>query len=59
MLISLEWFLQRIRWKLKGARTSFQAIFFIEFFDKKFHLVILHKVAKFHYQTVFTSQVIQ
>ena len=39
--------------------TSFQATFFTEFFDEKFHFVILHKLAKFHHQTVFTSQVIQ
>ena len=39
--------------------TSFQATFFIEFFDKKFSFVILHKVAKCHYQTVFTSQPIK
>ena len=31
---------------------------FMEFFHKKFSLVILHKLAKFHYWTVFTSQVI-
>ena len=36
-----------------------KATFFIEFFDKTFCFVILHKLAKFHYQTVFTSQVIQ
>ena len=30
-----------------------------EFFDKNFSCVILHKLAKFHYQTLFTSQVIQ
>ena len=51
-------FLQRIPWKLKGPATSFQAIFFLNFFGKIFSFVILHKLAKFHYQTVFTSQVI-
>ena len=30
-----------------------------EFFDKNFSCVILHKPAKFHYQTLFTSHVIQ
>ena len=40
-------------WKAPG--TSFQATFFIEFFDKKFCFVILHKLDKVHYQTVFTS----
>ena len=39
--------------------TSFQATFFIDFFDKNFSFVILHKLAKFHHGTVFTSQVIQ
>ena len=43
----------------KGSVTSFQATIFTEFFDKKFYFVMLHKLAKFHYQTVFTSQVIQ
>ena len=33
--------------------------FFIEVFDKKFSFVILHKLTKFNYQTVFTSQFIQ
>ena len=43
----------------KGPGTSFQATFFTEFFDKKFCFIILHKLAKYHYSTVFTSQVIQ
>ena len=43
----------------EGPGTSFQAKFSTEFFDKKFCFVILHKLAKCHYQTVFTSQVIQ
>ena len=43
----------------KGPGTSFQAKFFIEFFDKKFSFVLLHKLAKSHRQTFFTSQVIQ
>ena len=42
----------------KGPGTSFQGIFFI-FFDKNLYLVVLHKLAKFHYQTVITSQVVQ
>ena len=33
--------------------------FSIEIFDKFFFFVILHKLAKFHYQTMYTSQVIQ
>ena len=44
--------------KLK-KRTTFQATFFVELLDKKFSLVILHKLAKFYHQTVFTAQVIQ
>ena len=43
--------------KIKKSVTSFQATFFIEFVDEKFYFVILCKLAKFHYQTVFTSQV--
>ena len=43
----------------KGLGTSFQATFFIDFFDKKISFVMLHKLAKFHHQTAFTSQVIQ
>ena len=31
---------------------------FVEFFDKTFSFVIWNKLAKFHYQIVFTSQVI-
>ena len=34
-------------------------LFSIELYDKKSYLVMLHKLAKFHYQTVFASQVIQ
>ena len=59
MLTSLESLLQWILGNQKGPGTSLQATFFIEFFDKKFYFVILHKLAKFHYQTVFTSQIIQ
>ena len=43
----------------KWPEASFQVIFFVEFFDKSFSFVILHELAKFHYQTVFTSHVIQ
>ena len=39
----------------KGPGTSFQAIFFVEFFDKKICFAIIHKLAKFHYQAVFIS----
>ena len=43
----------------KRTGTSFQATFFVEFLDKHFSLVILHKVTKFHSQTMSTYQVIQ
>ena len=43
----------------KGPGTSFQVTFFVESLDKNFYFVILHKLAKVNYQTVFTSQVIQ
>ena len=38
----------------KGFGRSSQVTYLIEFFDIKCFFVILHKVAKFHYQTVFT-----
>ena len=57
MQASSDSFLQRILWKLKGPGTSFQVSFFTEYFDKIFSLAILHKLAKFNYQKVFTSQV--
>ena len=57
MLTSTEY--RRIFENQKGLGTSFQATFLIDFFDKKIHFVILHKLAKFHYQIVFTSQVIK
>ena len=34
-----------------GTATSFQVIFFAEFFNDNDFLVILHKLAKYHYQT--------
>ena len=43
----------------KDMEANFQATFFTESFDKKFWFVILRQLATFHYQTVFTSQVIQ
>ena len=52
MLTFPDFYLQRIRWNL----TSFQATLFMGFFNKIFSLVILHKLAKFRYQPVFTSQ---
>ena len=48
-----------------GLYADLYRIFFtedslkIKLFDKKNSFVILHKLAKFHYKTVFTSQVIQ
>ena len=43
----------------KEPGTNFQLTFFIESFDKNVSFVILHKLAKFHYQTMFTTNVIQ
>ena len=40
----------------KALRISFQALFFEEFFDKNFCFLILHKLSKFHYQTLLTSK---
>ena len=45
--------------KIKEHGISFQATFFTEFFDKKIYFLVLHKLATFNYQTVFTSDVIQ
>ena len=59
MHTSSDSFLQKILWKLKGLGTSLQATFFIKVFDQNLSFVILHKLAKFYYQTVFTFQVIQ
>ena len=42
-----------------GPGTGFQATFHAEVLDKKFSFVILHKLAKFHFQTVFIFQIIQ
>ena len=43
-------------------QNAFYRVFFEslngEFFDKKFSFVILHELAKFLYQAVFTFQVI-
>ena len=36
-----------------------KTIFFVKYYNKNFRFVILHKLVKFHYQTVFTFQVIQ
>ena len=59
MLAFSDSFLKRILENEKGPGTSFQATFSIEFYDKKFFLVMLHKLAKFYYQAVLASQVIQ
>ena len=58
-LTSSDSFLQGIPWKLNRAWNYFPGHIFLEFFDKRFFFVILHKLAKLHFQTVFTSQVIQ
>ena len=59
MLTSTEPFLQRHSLKIKKGLELVPVHIFKRLFDKKFHFVILHKLSKFHYQTVFTSQVIQ
>ena len=51
MQTSSDSFSQWILWKLNCSQVTF----FIEFFN---NFVILHKLAKFHCQTVFASQVI-
>ena len=43
----------------KEPGTSFQVTIFVEFFNKNIYSVLWHKLAKFQYQTVFTSQVFQ
>ena len=54
MQTSSDSFLHGIPWKTKEPGTSFQATFFVEFFDKKCSFVILHELAKFNYQTLFS-----
>ena len=41
----------------KGTRSLSKVTFFVEFYDRNFSFVILHKLAKFHKETVFTSQI--
>ena len=38
----------------KGPGTSFQVTFFVEYFGKNVSVLILHKLAQFRYQAVFT-----
>ena len=47
--------LQGILWKLERAGTSLQEKFFIWFFDQKNCFIILHKLVRCHYQTVYFS----
>ena len=56
-LTSSDSFLQKIPWKLKKVWSSFQGRTFHIIFWSKIYFAILHKLAKFHYQTVFTSHV--
>ena len=44
---------------LNSLQTQKDVAVFVVFFNKIFSFVICHKLAKFHQQTVFTSQVIQ
>ena len=41
----------------KVSGTTFQTKFFIKYFEKNLSFVMLHKLAKSHFQTVLTSQV--
>ena len=59
MLTFSESFLQRVLRKLIRAWNQFLGHIFHIIFDKKICFVILHQLAKFHYQAVFISQVIQ
>ena len=43
----------------KGQELVSRPHFSKNFLIKTFYFVILHKLAKFHHETVFTSQVIQ
>ena len=43
----------------KWLWTKLQATLLVKIFDKNYSFVIKHKLAIFHCQTVFTSQVIQ
>ena len=56
-LTSSDSFLQKIPWKLKKVWSSFQGHIFHRIFWSKIYFAILHKLAKFHNQTVFTSHV--
>ena len=57
MLASSEFFLQILR-KLKRLKLVSRP-HFTQNFLKKIYFVMLHKLAKFHYQTAFTSQIIE
>ena len=59
MLTFSESFLQRVLRKLIRAWNQFLGHIFHIIFHKKICFVILHQLAKFHYQAVFISQVIQ
>ena len=52
-------FSHRLFANTKGPGTSFYTTVFVQTFYKTFSLEILHTLANFAYQTVFTSQVIQ
>ena len=52
--IQISWRHQMPKYR---KETDFEATFFLNFFDEKFSFVILHELAKFYYQPVFTSQV--
>ena len=55
----LSTLLKSIFFKMKNdLELVFISTFFAEFFDKVFSFAISHTLVKFHYQTVFTSQMI-
>ena len=55
----LSTLLKSIFFKMKNdLELVFISTFFAEFFDKVFSFAISHKLVKFHYQTVFTFQMI-
>ena len=51
--------LQKFHFPIEVVLNSLQVAVLVEFFNKIFSFVIWHKLAKYHYEAVFTSQVIQ
>ena len=55
----LRFFFKEDSMKIKKGLELVSRLHFSYFFDKHFSFVILYKLIKFRYQTVFTFQVIQ